>query len=361
VGAALILRDVRHCRGGREVLRVDALDIAPGERLSVLGPNGAGKTTILRLLAAIDIPTAGTVLVDGVRTSPGAVALRRRIAYATQRPGLLSTSVRRNVELPLGWRGVPRPMRRAGAAAALGRLKVAQLAERPAAALSAGEAQRVNLARALALDPALLLLDEPAAALDAEVREAFLTDVERALDASSTTVVHVSHRPEEAFRLADRVAVLADGLIRQLATPEALLREPADATVARVVGYENLLEAEIGPAGVVAVGGRPTDLRAVGSGPAVVAAWAAGVEIRPAGRAGIPATVERVYPGPGRWEIALSAPMPLRAHLPLGASPPRAGERVAVVLDSGLATVVAPPRQASCVRVAPASSAWSPS
>jgi hypothetical protein len=85
------------------------------------------------------------------------------------------------------------------------------------------------------------------------------------------------------------------------------------------------------------------------------------VEIRPAGSAGVPATVERISPGPGRWEIALTAPMPLRAHLPLGVSPPRAGERVAVVLDPRLATVVARPRQASCVRVAPASPACSPS
>jgi ABC-type sulfate/molybdate transport systems ATPase subunit len=361
VGATLTLCDVRHRRGGREVLRIDALDLAAGERLAVLGPNGAGKTTLLRLLAAIDMPTAGTVLVDGVRTRPGAVALRRRIAYATQRPGLLSTSVRRNVELPLGWRRVPRAQRRAGAAAALERLGVAQLAQRPAAALSAGEAQRVNLARALALDPAVLLLDEPAAALDAEARQAFLTDIELALDVSTTTLVHVSHRPEEAFRLADRVAVLANGVIGQLATPEALMREPADATVARVVGYENLLEAEVDPGGAVTVGGRPTGVRAVGNGPAIVAAWAAGVRLQPAGAAGIPAMVEHVSPGPGRWEIALAAPMPLRAHLPLGESPPRAGERVAVVLDPALATVVASPRHASCVRVAPASPACSPS
>ena len=361
MGAALTLRDVRHRRGGREVLRIPALDLASGERLAVLGPNGAGKTTLLRLLAAIDTPTAGTVLVDGVRTTSAAVALRRQIAYATQRPGLLSTSVRRNVELPLGWRRVPRPQRRAAATAALERFGVAQLADRRAAALSAGEAQRVNLARALALDPRLLLLDEPAAALDAEARQAFLSDVERALGPSTTTVVHVSHRPEEAFRLADRVAVLADGVIRQLGTPERLLREPADPIVARVVGYENLLEAEIGPAGVVTIGGRPTGLRASGNGPAIVAAWAAGVELRPLGGPAIPATVERVSPGPGRWEIALAAPMPLRAQLPLGASPPPVGERVGVVLDPALATVVASARQASCVRAAPASSAWSPS
>jgi ABC-type Fe3+/spermidine/putrescine transport system ATPase subunit len=345
VGAVLSLRAVRHRRGGSEVLRIDALDLAGGERLAVLGPNGAGKTTLLRLLAAIDIPTAGTVLVDGVPTTPGAVALRRRVAYATQRPGLLSTSVRRNVELPLRWRRVPRSQRRTAATAALERLGVAQLAQRPAGALSAGEAQRVNLARALALEPALLLLDEPAAALDAEAREAFLADVERALGARATTVVHVSHRPEEALRLADRVAVLVGGAIRQLAPPEALMRNPADAAVARLVGYENLLEADVGEGGEVEVAGRPTGLRCrAGTGPVIVAAWAAGIQLRPSGAPGIPATVEHVSPGPGRWEITLAAPMPLRAHVPLGASPPRPGERLVVALDPALAAILTPGR-----------------
>jgi ABC-type sulfate/molybdate transport systems ATPase subunit len=284
------------------------------------------------------------VLVDGIATTPGAVALRRRVAYATQRPGLLSTSVRRNVELPLRWRRVPRPQRRAAALAALERLGVAQLAERPAGTLSAGEAQRVNLARALAFEPALLLLDEPAAALDAESRQAFLADVEQALDARTTTVIHVSHRPEEAFRLADRVAVLIDGAIRQLATPEALMRDPADIVVARLVGYENLLDAEVGDGGAVQVAGRPIGLHCpLHAGRAIVAAWAAGVQLRPPGAGGIPATVEHVSPGPGRWEITLAAPMPLRAHLPLGASPPLAGERLAVALDPALVAVVGIP------------------
>jgi ABC-type Fe3+/spermidine/putrescine transport system ATPase subunit len=342
VGSVLSLRGVRHRRGGREVLRIDELDIAAGERLAVLGPNGAGKTTMLRLLAAIDMPSAGTVLVDGEPTTLGGVALRRRFAYATQRPGLLSTSVRRNVELPMRWRRVERGERRTAAATALERLGVAHLAERRAAALSAGEAQRVNLARALALDPALLLLDEPAAALDAESRAAFLSDIEQALAATSVTVVHVSHRPEEALRLADRVAVLVDGAIRQLAAPEALLRAPADATVARLVGYENVLEAEADESGEVLLGGRPTGLSSpAGAGPVTLATWAAAVRLAPPANFGLPATATHVSPGPGRWEVALKAPMPLRAHVPFGTPPPRPGERFAIVLDPALTTVMA--------------------
>ena len=341
MGAVLSLRNLRQRRGGREVLRVDELDIAASERLAVLGPNGAGKTTLLRLLAAIDMPASGTVLVDGVPTTPGAVELRRRVAYAAQRPGLLTTSVRRNVELPLRWRRVGRAERREAAGAALERLGVAHLAERPAAALSAGEAQRVNLARALALDPAVLLLDEPAAALDAESRAAFLADVERALDTRGPTVVHVSHRPEEALRMAGRVAVLVDGAIRQLATPDALLRAPADATVARLVGYENVLEGEAGDHGEVLVGGRPTGLTCpAGAGAVTVAAWAAGVLLEPPGGPGLPATATHVSPGPGRWEVGLAAPMPLRAQVPFGTSPPRPGQSFAIRLDPARAAVL---------------------
>ena len=342
MGAELSLREVRHRRGGHEVLRIDALDLGAGERLAVLGPNGAGKTSLLRLLAAIDMPTSGIVRVDGVATTPGAVALRRRVAYATQRPGLLSTSVRRNVELPLRWRRVPRARRRLAADAALERLGASHVADRQAHALSAGEAQRVNLARALALEPALLLLDEPAASLDPQSRAAFLADVEGALDARTTTVVHVSHRPEEALRLADRVAVLVAGAIRQLATPEALMRDPADATVARLVGYENVIEATVGESGAVEVAGRPTGLeRPRATGSVTVAAWAAGVRLgTPGGPEGIPATVEHVSPGPGRWEITLSAPMPLRAHARLSTPPPRPGDRVVARLDPALAAVL---------------------
>ena len=223
------------------MLAIDQLDLQAGERLAVLGHNGAGKTTLLRLLAGLDAPTTGSVAIDGEPIAGADLELRRSVAYATQRPGLLATSVIRNVELPLRWRGIDRRARRSAALDALERLNVASLAARNAGSLSGGEAQRVSLARALAIEPQLLLLDEPAAGLDAEARGAFFDDLEHALRDRAATIVHVSHRAEEALRLADSVAALTDGAIRQLSDPASIVRQPADATVARLVGYENVL------------------------------------------------------------------------------------------------------------------------
>ena len=260
MGAVLSVAGLRHRRGKREVLRVDRLEIAAGERLGLLGLNGAGKTTLLRLLAAIDRPTVGEVRVDDVATTRGGPELRRRLAYAPQRPVLLSTTVRHNVELPLRYRRVPSATRRARAAAALARLGAEHLIDRPARSLSGGEAQRVSLARALVCAPDALLLDEPAAALDTPTRAAFFADVERALEDRSTTVVLVSHRAEEVLALADRVAVIVDGEIHQAAPSDDLVTNPADAAVARLIGYETVVEAEIDDEGNVLAGGRHTGL-----------------------------------------------------------------------------------------------------
>jgi len=302
MGAVLTLRDVRQSRAGRQVLAIDALDVPAGERLAVLGPNGAGKTTLLRLLAGLEAPAAGSVEIDGVPIHGASLAFRRQVGYATQRAGLLSTTVIRNVELPLRWRGVDAPGRRRAALAALQRLDVAGLADRKALSLSGGEAQRVSLARAFALEPRLLLLDEPAAGLDAQARRAFLDDLERALSDRATTVVHVSHRGDEALRVADRVMVLVGGRIRQLSDPGTLVRRPVDATVARLIGYENVLS-ETG------------------------AVWASDVRI---GTGPLQAVVERVSLGPGRWEVVMTAHETLHAHLPLDHAPPQVGERVGV-------------------------------
>jgi ABC-type sulfate/molybdate transport systems ATPase subunit len=342
VGSVLSLRGIRHRRGGRDVLELDRLDLAAGERLAVLGPNGAGKTTLLRLMAGLEAPSAGTVEVDGVRTVHADAQLRRRIGFATQRAGLLSTSVRRNVELPLAWRGTGRAERRLAALEALRRLGVEHLADRPAPALSGGEAQRVSLARALALGPRLLLLDEPAAGLDAEARRSFLDDLAALLADRSISVVHVSHRPDEALRLADRVAVLVEGAIRQIDDPSRVVREPADATVARLVGYENVMRGRIGRDGQILLAGRPCGLTSDRPpGEVTVAAWATAVRLAPHREGSLDATVDHVAAGPGRWEIVLAGGEALRAHLPLSEPPPAPGERRSISLDPALSTLLA--------------------
>jgi ABC-type sulfate/molybdate transport systems ATPase subunit len=343
MAAQLTVRDLAHRRGGRDVLAVDRLEVSGGEHVSVLGPNGAGKSTLLRLLAGVEPPSAGEVALDGVSASHGGVALRRRIAYATQRPGLLSISARRNVELPLAWRKVPRRRRRDLAMAALERLRVADLAERPAHALSGGQQQRVNLARALAIAPDVLLLDEPAAGLDAESRGAFLADLEEALADRGTTVVHVCHHIEEALRLADRVVVLVQGQVRQVDLPEILLRRPVDPSVAALVGYDNVLEASVRPDGAVLVGDSPTGLRCqVPAGPVTVAVFANGVRLHASGAPGLPARVVRVRRDRGHFAVTLDGVVPLHALVPVDGSPPAAGDLVRISFGPELSAVMAP-------------------
>ncbi len=334
MGAVLSVAGVRHRRGGREVLRVDRLSVAAGERLGLLGLNGAGKTSLLRLLAAIDEPTVGEVRVDDVPTSQGGPALRRRLAYAPQRPVLLSTTVRYNVELPLRYRRTPRPTRQKVAAAALARLGVEHLADRPARALSGGEAQRVSLARALACEPDALLLDEPAAGLDTPTRAGFFADVERALADRATTVVLVSHRAEEVLALADRIAVLVDGELRQVAPADDLVTRPIDAAVARLVGYENVIDVDIHDDGNVLVGGHPIGLTAPpGRRSAGLAIWATAISVRDVHEVGLPATVAGVTTGPGRHELTLDAGLALHAHTPLTQPTPDPGAEVSLRIE----------------------------
>ena len=342
--AALTLAGVEHRRGDRTVLRVDRLGVERGERLAVLGPNGAGKTTMLRLLAGLEPPTQGRVLIGDLDPASlpaqDRVRLRRQVGYVTQHATLLAgTTVARNVELPLAWRGVPRAQRRDRALHCLAAFGVAHLARRKAQFLSGGEAQRVSLARALAPGPAILLLDEPAASLDPASRASFLADVERVLGDRATTLVHVSHRPEEALRLADRVAVLVEGHLRQVATPLEVIASPGDATVARLVGYENVLDVVVDERGDVRVGDSVV-LRgcAATPGPAVLAAWAAGLELGPEPADGPAFRVDRVRPGQGRWQVELRGAAPLTAHLPWATAPPGVGDAVSV--SAGASAVV---------------------
>lgn len=359
MGGWLSVRELRHARGGRDVLAFGSLDVPPGSRLCVLGANGAGKTTLLRLLAGIERPRHGQVCLDDVSVTGGGVAVRRRIAYTAQRPVLLSTTARRNVELPLRWRRIPKKRCRALADAALERLRIGHLADRQATGLSGGEQQRVSLARAVGLDPEVLLLDEPAASLDAESRTAFLNDLRHALADRATTVVHVSHRVEEAMHLADDVIALIDGRVHQVGPAAELIQRPISAAVARLVGYDNLVPAHVMPDGTVLIGQTTVGLRLAGHvGPTTVAVFANGVrQVAEGDRAGVPARVRHVSLGPGYWTVSLTVSSPgateLVMTLPIGTPVAPEGSTVRVVFDPSLSTVL--PAATTAERPHPAS------
>jgi putative spermidine/putrescine transport system ATP-binding protein len=338
VGPLLTLRGVRHIRDGREILVIDELAIESGERLGVLGPNGAGKTTLLRLLAGVETPTAGQISLAG---ADGPLDRRRRLAYTAQRPTLMTMSVQRNVELPLRFRGVSRAPRRSAARTALARVGAEQLADRAARALSHGEAQRVSLARALVCEPDALLLDEPAAALDVTARADFLADLDAALAADPRTVVHVSHRPTDLLGRSDRMLVLYEGRVVQIAAPRELLLCPATATVARLVGYDNVIEAERTARGAIHLADHPVGLRSPGpAGRVWLAVWASGTRLVSPDAPAARGVVTDMRLAPGHWEVLVDIGQPIVARAQLGTSPPAPGTRVGVSLEPSQTAVI---------------------
>jgi tungstate transport system ATP-binding protein len=230
-------------RGGRQVVQVTRLTVEDGETLAVLGPNGSGKTTLVLALASL-LPARGELRFRGELVRDP-LAYRRQIAVVFQRPLLLDRSVLDNAAVGLALRGVPRAERERAAMTALARLGVEDLARRPAWALSGGEAQRVSIARSLAVRPAVLFLDEPFGGLDAPTREAAIADLANAVRAESLSTVLVTHDRDEALSLADRVAILIDGRVRQIDRAETVFATPADPEVATFVGVENVLPARV--------------------------------------------------------------------------------------------------------------------
>jgi ABC-type nitrate/sulfonate/bicarbonate transport system ATPase subunit len=240
-GLRLELDGVRVTAGATTILDVARLDVAPGETTALLGANGAGKSTLVRVAAGLREPDAGAVRVDG---RPATAADRRALAAAVlQRPLLGRGTARRNAELGLRFAGVDRAEARRRAETWLERLGVARLADRPAHKLSGGEAQRISLARALVLEPRLLVLDEPFAPLDVTARGALLEELRALLGATGTTTLLVTHDPGEAAALAAHVAVLDAGTIRQHGPIATVFAAPADAERARLLGYDNVLDA----------------------------------------------------------------------------------------------------------------------
>ncbi|CAA9295061.1 MAG: hypothetical protein AVDCRST_MAG77-5111 [uncultured Chloroflexi bacterium] len=241
--AILAAEGLRVKHGQRVTLDVARLEVAEGELLALLGPNGAGKSTLLRCLALLERPEAGVVTFHGRPLAwRDALAYRRRTATLLQEPALLDTSVFENVAVGLKLRGVARAEIAPRVAAWLDRLGIGGLARRAARTLSGGEARRVSLARALVLEPEVLFLDEPCVGLDAPTRSSFIGQLAAILDEQRLTAVLVTHDQAEARALADRVAVLLDGRIREMGPVAAVLDAPEDSAVAAFLRPERLPE-----------------------------------------------------------------------------------------------------------------------
>ena len=218
-------------RRSRFELAVDELDLFSGEVLAVLGPNGAGKTTLLRALAALERPAAGRI--ERAATGPVTMVFQRPIAF--------SGTVAHNVRVALLGSQLRSSERDERIGTALARFGIDALATRQATRLSGGELRRLALARAFALRPAVLLLDEPFDDLDTAAAGALSRDLRRAIEETNAAVAVVTHDLRRAIPLADRVAVLVRGRLEQVGRSHAVLAAPANPTVARLVGMTNLI------------------------------------------------------------------------------------------------------------------------
>jgi thiamine transport system ATP-binding protein len=226
--------------GGRSVLADVSFEIASAERLALLGPSGAGKSTLLRVIAGLEPPLAGRVLVDG-RDVTDLPAHRRGIGLVFQDAALFPhRSVAANVGFGPKVAGLPRAEQEARVEGALALVGLGGTGGRDVTTLSGGEAQRIALARALAPRPSTLLLDEPLGSLDGQLRLRLQEDLRSLFEQLALTVVHVTHDVGEAFALGDRVAVLRDGRLAQIDRPEELWARPADDWVARFLGMRNV-------------------------------------------------------------------------------------------------------------------------
>ena len=223
-------------RNERIVLGVEHLSISRGETLAVVGPNGAGKSTLLLILAQLLKPASGEIRFDGKSLREwNELEYRRKISFVFQSPLLLDMTVEENVALGLTFRGAPKEQAKAEAAKWMKRLGVESLSARQASQLSGGEAQRVSLARAFVLNPELLLLDEPFAALDPPTRAKLIADLSALLAENHRAAVFVTHNLNEAAKLCHRIAVIVEGRLRQVGTARRIKSKPADETVRQIL------------------------------------------------------------------------------------------------------------------------------
>ena len=243
------IRSVAKSFGRYPALNGVSLEIADGELLALLGPSGSGKTTLLRTIAGLEFPEAGQVFFDD-KDMTYASAAARRVGFVFQQYALFRhMSIAKNIAFGLDVRkGQAKPSKAEIAARVDELLRLTELEDlgkRFPNQLSGGQRQRVALARALAVGPSVLLLDEPFGALDATVRKSLRRELRRIHDATGITTIFVTHDQEEALELADRVAILNQGVIEQVGTPSEVHDQPAGPFVCGFVGEANRIAGEV--------------------------------------------------------------------------------------------------------------------
>jgi tungstate transport system ATP-binding protein len=256
-------------RGGVSVLEIPRLLVPEGKFLCLIGPNGAGKSTLLLALSCLLKSFQGEIIFRGQRVGSNHTIFdyRRNLAMVFQEPLLFDTTVFENVASGLKIRGMGHDKIRVVVAEYLERFGISHLVDRSARKLSGGEAQRTSLARAFAIRPEIIFLDEPFSSLDPPTRESLMEDLERILREMQTTAVMATHDQMEALRLSDQIAVMNKGKIAQIGSPSEVMNNPVDEFVASFVGMETVFTGPVtkmyDSTFVVSVSGR--DVEAVGT------------------------------------------------------------------------------------------------
>jgi putative spermidine/putrescine transport system ATP-binding protein len=341
-GVAVELTDLTRVYGAVKALDGLSLRIEPGELVALLGPSGCGKTTALRILAGLDEATSGTVSVGG-RDVSNVPANKRDMGMVCQAYSLFPhLTVLDNVAFGLKMRGKSKGARASRAAEMLELVGLSAHRDKYASELSGGQQQRVALARALAIQPRVLLLDEPLSALDAKVRTQLRDEIRRVQLDVGTTTLFVTHDQEEALAVADRVGVMSQGKLEQLATPADLYANPATPFVAEFVGLNNKVTARVSAGRAELLGASVPTLPgsiAAGTGLAMVRPEAVTVTADPAGAASVNSVA---FLGPtSRVYVTLPDGASISAQMASSAARAfTAGDRVAVGVEPGGVLVV---------------------
>ncbi|MGN6304221.1 MAG: ABC transporter ATP-binding protein [Mesorhizobium sp.] len=246
---AVELRHVFKSFGQFEAVKGVDLKIADGAFVSLLGPSGCGKTTILRMIAGLEEPSSGDIFIKGRRVTDVAVH-KRNIGFVFQNYALFPhKTIFDNVAFGLRYRNVSREVVREKVRKACEMVKLPNVGERLPSQLSGGQQQRIALARAIVIEPDVLLLDEPLSALDASLRAQMRTEIRRLQRELGITAIFVTHDQEEALSMSDDIVILDQGLVQQVGTPKEVYRVPETRFVAEFLGQSNILPASYTAAG----------------------------------------------------------------------------------------------------------------